>query len=164
MLKVRILLHLTGIALITACQPPAPPSESTHESTHESTKEPASKTAIKARRDLMHQWGKAHDVIKNMHKQPDTFNAALLTEKVAMINDSKSQMWLYFNDDTKDNRVNRLVSQNRTDFQAQSDEFDALIESLYQASKHAKNINDVKPTLDKIHASCKNCHKTYKKL
>lgn len=160
MLKVRILLYLTGIALITACQPPAPPSESTHKSTHE----PASKTAIKARRDLMHRWSKAHDVIKNMHKQPDTFNAALLTEKVAMINDSKSQMWLYFNDDTKGNRVNRLVSQNRTDFQAQSDEFDALIESLYQASKHAKHIDDVQSAFNEVKSSCNNCHKIYKKL
>lgn len=127
---------------------------------------PATKTDIKARQDLMHQWGKAYDVIKNMVKHPDTFDAAIFTEQTALINDSKTQMWRYFhhNTDTPDNRVNRLVQQNPNDFWQAANEFDTLINQLHHASKHANSIDDIKTPFNQVKTSCKNCHKTYKKL
>lgn len=144
-------LCLACVLMLAACQP------------HDTS---ATKTDIKARQDLMHQWGKAYDAIKNMVKQPDTFDAAAFTKQTALINDSKTQMWRYFlhNTDTPDNRVNRLIQQNPEDFRQATNDFDVLIEQLYHASKHANSIDDVKTPFNQVKTSCKNCHKTYKKL
>lgn len=129
-----------------------------------------SKDSIKARQDLMHQWGNSYDIIKNMVKHPESFDAKQLTAQTTLINESKAQMWHYFNGHINDNppneranRVNRLVQQNPTDFKQATNQFDEVFERLHQASQHTTSINDIKDEIKQVKASCKSCHKTYKK-
>ncbi|MDO4427867.1 MAG: cytochrome c [Moraxella sp.] len=132
--------------------------------THTDNK-PANPSPIKARQDLMHRWGKATRQLQAMTKNPAEFDRATLTQNLDELDGSQAQMWAYFDGDALaiDNKVNRLIKDNPSDYQAHIERFTAAFNALKNTAYRTPHLDTLTPLIEKVNQECKACHKHYKK-
>lgn len=119
---------------------------------------------IKARQDLMYRWGKSNKVLKNMAKNPATFDKVALQAELDFLAGSQAQMWAYFKDNTPHNRVNALIHANDHDYQAHIEAFDRTLKELTTTVHSTDDLTQITPHLTTLNETCKACHHKYKKL
>lgn len=144
------------ILVLSACTPP----------TDTAPKVQDELDPIKARQDLMHRWGKANNNIKAMAKDPANFNITNLQSHITIIDISQEQMWAYFDDNAlaiPNNKVNRLIKDNPSDYQAHIESFTTAFNTLKNTAHHTQDFDNLKPLMDTVNQECKACHKKYKK-
>lgn len=101
-----------------------------------------------------------------MAKDPANFNITNLQSHITIIDISQEQMWAYFDDKAlaiPNNKVNRLIKNNPSDYQAHIESFTTAFNTLKNTAHHTQDFDNLKPLMDTVNQECKACHKKYKK-
>ena len=134
-----------------------------HDHKHQSSQTNPTKSPIKARQDLMHRWGKAHRHLQTAIKNPAQFDFDALQVYIAMIDNSQTQMWAYFDDNTPHNKVNELIHANPADYQAYIKRFTLTFDKLKSTTHTTSHLDELKTAIEQVNQECKACHQRYKK-
>ena len=117
---------------------------------------------IKAREDIMKDWGNAMGIMGDMIKAPDTFDAATFQEQAAFLADSADSPWTHFQDESAKGGAMETVWSDAEGFSSEADNFEQVTEALNQAAQGATSVEDVQPAFAEVGASCKSCHTEYR--
>lgn len=156
--------------LLSACPSVSPDKENGSKSPKDAAthtdNNPAIQSPIKARQDLMHRWGKANRQLQAMTKNPAEFDRVILMQSLDELDGSQTQMWAYFDDDAlsiPNSKVNRLIKENPTDYQAHIESFTTAFNALKNTAHRTPHLDELNPLINKVNQECKACHKRYKK-
>lgn len=128
---------------LTACSSPANPD-------------------VKARQDIMKNYGDAMKVMGGMAKEPDTFDAAVFKEQAAFLAEEAKNPWNHFADAEAVGNATEAVWSNVDGFGAESENFQKVTAELSTAAQTATSVGDVMPAFSQVGDSCESCHTDYK--
>lgn len=117
---------------------------------------------VKARQDMMKNYGDAVKVMGGMVKQPDTFNAEVFKEQAAFLAEDAKNPWQHFESNEAVGNATEAVWAKSADFKAESENFQQVTAQLNQAAQTATSVDDVKPAFAEVGKSCKSCHTDFK--
>lgn len=140
----KSLKSIAGIALmtaalgLTACSSPNP--------------------EVKARQDIMKNYGDAMKVMGGMVKEPDTFDAADFQEQAAFLSEESKSPWSHFEDPEAVGNATEAVWSNTDGFRTEAENFQQMTAELNNVAKTATSADDIKPAFGQVGESCKSCH------
>ncbi len=140
----KALKSIVGIALmsaalgLTACSSPNPD--------------------VKARQDIMKNYGDSMKVMGGMVKQPDTFDAAVFQEQAAFLAEESKNPWKHFEDAEAVGNATEAVWSNTDGFRTESENFQQVTAELNTVAQMATSADDIKPAFGAVGESCKSCH------
>ncbi len=113
---------------------------------------------VKARQDIMKNYGDAMKSIGGMVKEPDTFDADLLKEQAAFLAEESKSPWVHFEDKEAVGNAKEAVWTNVDDFKAKAEDFQQATAELNAVAQTASTADDIKPAVGAVGKSCKSCH------
>lgn len=116
---------------------------------------------VKARQDIMKNYGDAMKIMGGMVKEPDTFDAAEFQEQAAFLAEESKNPWAHFEDTEAVGNATEAVWSNTADFGAKSEDFQQATAELNDVAQMATTADDVKPAFGAVGKSCKSCHDDY---
>lgn len=128
---------------LTACSTPADPD-------------------VKARQDIMKNYGDSMKVIGGMAKEPDTFDAAVFKEQAEFLAEEAKNPWSHFTNAEAAGNSTEAVWSNVDGFSAEADNFQQVTSELSAAAQTATSVEDVKPAIGQVGDSCKSCHTDFR--
>lgn len=117
---------------------------------------------VKARQDIMKNYGDAMKVMGGMAKEPDTFDAAVFKEQAAFLAEEAKNPWAHFTDAEAVGNATEAVWSNADGFGAESENFQKVTAELNAAAQNATSVADVMPAFSQVGDSCESCHTEYK--
>lgn len=113
---------------------------------------------VKARQDIMKNYGDAMKVMGGMVKAPDTFDADVFKEQAAFLAEESKNPWAHFEDKEAVGNAKPEVWSNIEEFRAEGDKFQQVTAELNTAAMTATTTEDIKPAFGAVGESCKSCH------
>lgn len=151
-----------GIAL-TACNNSSTTEGSTAEAGSAQTSDAsAAQDQVKAREDVMKNWKDAMGAMKDMVKEPNTFNTDVFKEHAQYLANSADEPWQYFSDSAQKGDSLAAVWDNPEEFKAEIEKFKTATSELNAAAQSATSAEQVQDAFGKVGASCKSCHENFK--
>ena len=117
---------------------------------------------VKARQDIMKDYGDAMGIIGDMVKAPDTFDAAVFKEQASFLAEDAANPWSHFENQEAMGNATEAVWSNADGFSAEADNFQKVTAELNAAAQSATSVEDVQPAFKEVGASCKSCHTDFK--
>jgi len=143
------LKSIFGIALmsaalgITACSDPVDPD-------------------VKARQDIMKDYGDAMGIMGDMVEAPDTFDAELLKDQTSFLAEASQNPWIHFENQEAIGNATEAVWSDNSSFVAESENFQQVTAELNNVAQTATSVDDFAPAFKEVGASCKSCHTDFK--
>lgn len=142
-LKSALAISLLGAAVtLSACSKPHPD--------------------VKARQDMMKNYGDAMKIMGDMVKHPNTFDAADFKEQAAFIAEDAKNPWQHFESNEAVGNATEAVWARTDDFKMEAENFQEVAAQLNQVAQTATSADDVKPAFGELGKSCKSCHTDFK--
>ena len=116
---------------------------------------------VKARQDIMKNYGDAMKSIGGMVKEPDTFDAELLKEQASFLAEESKNPWVHFEDKEAVGNAKEAVWTNMADFKAKAEDFQQASVELNSVAQTATSADDIKAAVGGVGKSCKSCHDDY---
>lgn len=116
---------------------------------------------VKARQDIMKNYGDAMKVMGGMVKEPDTFDAAEFKEQAAFLAEESKNPWSHFEDAEATGNATEAVWSNIDGFRSESENFQQVTAELNTVAQMATTADDIKPAFGQVGESCKSCHEEY---
>lgn len=113
---------------------------------------------VKARQDIMKNYGDAMGVMGGMAKAPDTFDAVVFKEQADFLAEESKKPWSHFNNPEALGGAKEAVWSNADGFKAEAENFQKVTAELNAAAQNATSIDDVMPAFGQVGKSCKSCH------
>jgi len=117
---------------------------------------------VKARQDMMKNYGDAMKVMGGMVKAPDTFDAAVFKEQAAFLAEDSKNPWQHFENKEAVGNATESVWAKTDDFKMEAENFQQATAQLNQVAQTATSAEDVKPAFGEVGKSCKSCHTEFK--
>ncbi len=117
---------------------------------------------VKARQDIMKDYGDAMGIIGDMVKAPDTFDADLLKAQTSFLAEASKNPWVHFENQEAIGNSTEAVWADNASFIAESENFQQVTAELNNVAQTATSVNDFKPAFGEVGASCKSCHTDFK--
>ena len=117
---------------------------------------------VKARQDMMKNWGDAMGVMGDMVKAPDTFDPEVFKEQAAFLANDAKNPWPHFEDENAVSHATEAVWSNADGFRSESDNLQKVTSELNAAAQNATSVADVEAEFKAVGGSCKSCHTDYK--
>ena len=117
---------------------------------------------VKARQDMMQNWGDASDVMKDMVENPDTFDLAVFQEQASFLAGDAPNAWAHFEDSSAVGGATQAVWSDPEDFAAKAANFEQVTANLNTAAQSATGVADVEAAYGEVGPACGSCHKVYK--
>lgn len=117
---------------------------------------------IKARQDIMKSYSDAMDIIGDMVKAPNTFDAEQLKSQTAFLAEASQQPWVHFGNKDAVGNATEAVWTSVNDFKAETEKFQQVTAQLNTVAQTATSVDDFKPAFGAVGASCKSCHMEFK--
>ena len=116
---------------------------------------------VKARQDMMKNYGDAMKVMGGMVKAPDTFDADVFKEQAAFLAEDSKNPWTHFVDAEAVGNAMPAVWSNAEGFKMEAENFQKVTAELNDAAQVAATADDIKPAFGQVGESCKSCHTDY---
>lgn len=113
---------------------------------------------VKARQDIMKNYGDAMKMMGGMVKEPDTFDLAVFQEQAAFLAEESKSPWVHFEDKEAVGNAKEAVWTNVDDFKAKAEDFQQATAELNAVAQTATTADDIKPAVGAVGKSCKSCH------
>ena len=113
---------------------------------------------VKARQDIMKNFGDAMKVMGGMAKEPDTFDADVFKEQATFLAEESKNPWSHFNNPGMVGGAKDAVWSNADGFKAEAENFQKVTAELATAAQTATSIDEVMPAFKPVGDSCKSCH------
>ncbi|TXD96992.1 cytochrome c [Psychrobacter frigidicola] len=113
---------------------------------------------VKARQDIMKNYGDAAKIMGGMVKEPDTFDADVFKEQAAFLATESKNPWSHFEDTEAVGNAKPEVWSNNANFLAESENFQKVTAELNTVAQTATTVEDIKPAFGAVGKSCKSCH------
>tara|TARA_B100000524_G_scaffold63783_1_gene29480 strand:+ start:399 stop:869 length:471 start_codon:yes stop_codon:yes gene_type:complete len=117
---------------------------------------------VKARQDIMKDYGDAMGIIGDMVKAPDTFDAAVFKEQASFLAEDAANPWSHFENQEAMGNATEAVWSNADGFSAEADNFQKVTAELNAAAQSATSVEDVQAAFGEVGASCKSCHTEFR--
>lgn len=117
---------------------------------------------VKARQDIMKNYGDAMKIMGDMAKQPDTFDAEVFKEQAAFLAEESKNPWSHFENPETIGNAKEAVWSNADGFSSEAENFQKVTAELNTVAQSATSIDDVKPEFGQVADSCKSCHTDFK--
>ncbi|MGP5064482.1 c-type cytochrome [Psychrobacter celer] len=117
---------------------------------------------VKARQDIMKDYGDAMGIIGDMVKAPDTFDAELLKDQTSFLAEASQNPWAHFENQEAIGNATEAVWSNADGFRAEAEKFQQATAELNAAAQTATSIDDVMPAFGQVGQSCKSCHTDFR--
>ena len=117
---------------------------------------------VKARQDIMKDYGDAMGIMGDMAEAPDTFDAEIFKEQAAFLAEDAATPWSHFENQEAAGNATEAVWSNADGFRAEADNFQKVTAELNAAAQTATSVEDVQPALGEVGASCKSCHTEFR--
>jgi len=116
---------------------------------------------VKARQDIMKNYGDSMKVMGGMVKEPNTFDASVFQEQAAFLAEESKNPWSHFVDAEAVGNAKEEVWSNNADFIARSEDFQQASAELNMAASTATKASDIEAAFGAVGKSCKSCHDDY---
>lgn len=116
---------------------------------------------VKARQDMMKNYGDATKIMGGMVKEPDTFDIEVFREQAAFLDSESKTPWSHFEDSEAVGNAKPDVWSNNTDFISASEDFQKAAAELNMVAQNSTTLEEVKPAFGAVGKSCKSCHDDY---
>ena len=116
---------------------------------------------VKARQDIMKNYGDAMKMMGGMVKEPDTFDLAVFQEQAAYLAKDSKNPWSHFEDQEGVGNAKPEVWSNNADFLAESENFQKVTAELNQTAQSSTTLEEIKPAFGAVGKSCKSCHENF---
>jgi cytochrome c556 len=113
---------------------------------------------VKARQDMMKNYGDSMKVMGGMVKAPDTFDAAVFQEQAAFLAEDAKNPWSHFEDAEAVGNATEAVWSNTDGFRMEAENFQQVTAELNNAAQTATDVDGIKPAFGAVGKSCKSCH------
>ncbi len=117
---------------------------------------------VKARQDIMKNYGDAMGVMGGMAKEPSTFDAEVFKEQAAYMAGDAASPWSHFGNAESVGKSTPAVWSNPEGFRAEAENFQQVTAQLNETAQTATTIEQVLPAFGPVGDSCKSCHTDYK--
>ncbi|WP_131668436.1 c-type cytochrome [Psychrobacter pygoscelis] len=117
---------------------------------------------VKARQDMMKNWGDAMGVMGDMVKAPDTFDPEVFKEQAAFLANDAKNPWPHFEDESAVGHATKAVWSDADGFRSESENLQKVASELNAAAQNATSVADVEAEFKAVGGSCKSCHTDYK--
>lgn len=149
--------------ILVGCHQPTPQNNTETTASSAPTQQEATATdvnPVKARIQIMKDWGKAMKTMGGMVKEPNSFNAETFKTEAQKLT---ADPWQHFADGTKGGEAKEEIWTQADDFKAEIEKFTTAVQALTTATQSASSLDNVKAQFADVGASCKSCHDKYKK-
>lgn len=116
---------------------------------------------VKARQDIMKNYGDAMKMMGGMVKEPDTFDLAVFQEQAAYLAKDSKNPWSHFEDQAAVGNAKPEVWSNNADFLAESENFQKVTAELNQTAQASTTLEEIQPAFGAVGKSCKSCHENF---
>ena len=116
---------------------------------------------VKARQDIMKNYGDAMKVMGGMVKEPDTFDLPVFQEQAAFLAEDAKSPWSHFEDEEGVGNAKPEVWSNNADFLAESENFQQVTAELNTTAQASTTLDEIKPAFGAVGESCKSCHEGF---
>lgn len=116
---------------------------------------------VKARQDMMKNYGDAAKVMGGMVKNPDTFDAEVFKEQAAFLAEDAKNPWSHFENTEAVGNAKPEVWSDKEGFLAESEKFQKVTAELNVVAQTATSAADIKPAFGAVGKTCKSCHDSY---
>lgn len=116
---------------------------------------------VKARQDIMKNYGDAMKVMGGMVKEPDTFDLPVFQEQAAYLAEDAKNPWSHFEDEEAIGEAKPEVWSNNADFIAKSEDFQEAAFKLDTVAQNSTTLAEIEPAFGAVGKSCKSCHDDY---
>lgn len=116
---------------------------------------------VKARQDIMKNYGDTMKSIGGMVKEPDTFDAVTLKEQASFLAEESKSPWVHFEDKTAIGNAKEAVWTDMANFKAKAEDFQQASAELNVVAQTATSADDIKMAVGAVGKSCKSCHDDY---
>ncbi|WP_201615457.1 c-type cytochrome [Psychrobacter urativorans] len=113
---------------------------------------------VKARQDIMKNYGDAMEVMGGMVKAPDTFDAEEFQEQAAFLAGEAKNPWSHFENKEAVGNATDAVWVDVDGFKADADKFQQVTAELNSTAQMATSADDIEPAFGAVGKSCKSCH------
>lgn len=113
---------------------------------------------VKARQDMMKNYGDAMKIMGGMAKEPDTFDLPVFQEQAAFLATDAKNPWAHFENDEATGNAKPEVWANNEDFIAETENFQQVTAELNQTAQASTTLDEIKPAFGAVGESCKSCH------
>ena len=113
---------------------------------------------VKARQDIMKNYGDTMKVIGGMVKEPDTFDAAVVKEQAAFLAEESKNPWQHFENQEAIGNAKEAVWADKDAFLAESENFQQVTAELNTAAQTATSVADIEAEFGAVGKNCKSCH------
>lgn len=117
---------------------------------------------VKARQDIMKNFGDAMKVMGGMAKEPDTFDAEVFKEQAAFLAEESKNPWSHFENPETMGNAKEAVWSDADGFSAEADNFQKVTAELNTVAQTATSIDGVMPEFGNVGDSCESCHTDFK--
>lgn len=117
---------------------------------------------VKARQDIMKNFGDAMKIMGGMAKEPDTFDADVFKEQAAFVAAEAKSPWSHFTNSEAAGNTLPAVWSDADGFSAEAENFQKVTAELNTVAQNATNIEDVMPEFGNVGDSCESCHTDFK--
>lgn len=116
---------------------------------------------VKARQDMMKNYGDSMKIMGGMVKEPDTFDLAVFQEQAAFLATDAKNPWAHFEDQEAIGNAKPEVWSNNADFLAESENFQKVTAELNQTAQASTTLEEIKPAFGAVGKNCKSCHEEF---
>lgn len=116
---------------------------------------------VKARQDIMKNYGDAMKIMGGMVKEPDTFDAPVFQDQAAFLAKDAKSPWNHFENTEAVGNATEAVWSNTDDFRIKSEDFQQATAELNEVALTATSAEDITPAFGAVGKSCKSCHDDY---
>ncbi len=113
---------------------------------------------VKARQDIMKNYGDTMKVVGGMMKEPDTFDADVAKEQASFLAGASKDPWVHFENQEAVGNATEAVWSDKETFLAESEKFQKVTAELNTAAQTATSVDDIKAEFGAVGKSCKSCH------
>ena len=113
---------------------------------------------VKARQDIMKNYGDTMKVIGGMVKEPDTFDAGVVKEQAAFLAEESKNPWQHFENQEAVGNAKEAVWADKEAFLAESENFQKVTAELNTAAQTATSVADIESEFGAVGKNCKSCH------
>ena len=117
---------------------------------------------VKARQDIMKNYGDAAKMMGDMVKAPDTFDIDVFREQAAFLAKESKTPWSHFEDAKAVGEAKPEVWSNKEGFLTETENFQKVTAELNMVAQNSTTLEEVKPAFGAVGKSCKSCHDDYK--
>ena len=117
---------------------------------------------VKARQDIMKNYGDASKMMGDMVKAPDTFDIEVFREQAAFLDNESKTPWSHFEDTEAVGNAKPEVWSDNAGFVRATEDFQKAAAELNTVAQNATTLAEVKPAFGAVGKSCKSCHDDYK--